>query len=151
MPVVDRPRRSTPPTPPPPLPADAGWVDKAQHKFSTLAYEAAQKLFDMKEGGPGQTFRGVEGELNGATYFQGVAKGGIYRDPHDLMGDKGNEQYSPVIIGCDTIDDFRKKAEAFALSYSGDWSWRLEAGNHCHTFQIALMNHLAFDKFKVIK
>jgi hypothetical protein len=144
-------RRSTPPKAPSPLQSDAGWKEKVQHKFDTLSYQVAQSLFEMKESGPGQTFRGVDGELNGVTYFQGIAKNGIYKDPHHLGGDQGNEQYSPVIVECIKLGEIRKKSLDFSLSYSGDWSWRLEAGNHCHTFQKKLMNHLGFKKYKVLK
>ncbi|EIK42983.1 hypothetical protein O59_004301 [Cellvibrio sp. BR] len=144
-------RRSSPPKPPPTLGSNAGWKEKIQHKFDTLTYEAAKKLFEIKESGPSQTFRGVEGELNGVTYFQGIAKNGIYKDPHDLGGDTGNEQYSPVILECIQLDKIKNRALDFSLSYSGDWSWRLEAGNHCHTFQKKLMAHLVFKKYKVLK
>lgn len=144
-------RRSKPPKKPSPLGSDAGWKQRIQYKYDVLAYEVAQKLFDIKESGPGQTFRGVEGELNGVTYFQGIAKNGIYKDPHDLGGDEGNEQYSPVILECPQLDKTKKTALDFSLAYSGDWSWRVEAGNHCHTFQKKLMAHLGFKKYKVIK
>ena len=144
-------RRSTPPVEPTPLSSNAGWREKASHMFATASYKAALAIFEAKEGGVGQTLRGVDGELNGVTAFGGIARPGMYVDPHAGGGDSGNEQYSPVIKECTDIMSIRTSAEAFSTSYSGDWSWRFEAGNHCHTFQKALMRHLHFDKYKVIK
>jgi hypothetical protein len=37
---------------------------------------------------------------------------------------------------------------AFALAYTGSWSWRFEFGNHCHTFQKRMMEHCSLHEFK---
>ena len=39
----------------------------------------------------------------------------------------------------------------FANGYRGGWSWFLELGNHCHTFQKKMMTAANLTLFKVIK
>lgn len=144
-------RQSEPPERPEPLPADAGWRDKISHQFSMARYNALSAIYEARESGPSQTFRGVEGELNGTTSFGGDAEPGRYLDPHHKSGDAGDEQYSPVRKDCFDLDTIKRTAENFAVSYEGGWSWRFEAGNHCHTFQKQLMKEVNSDKVRVIR
>ncbi|WP_075184552.1 hypothetical protein [Teredinibacter haidensis] len=144
-------RSSEPPEKPSNLPAGADWREGVAHKFEMAIYRAAVTLYEIKESSLVRTFRGVEGELNGVTSFGGVAENGIYIDPHHGGGDSGNEQFSPVTNECTDLTKINSEATQLATSYNGGWSWRLEAGNHCHTFQKALITHLQFEKFKIIK
>jgi hypothetical protein len=133
---------STPPTPPPPLPNGAGRLQQIQHAFASMVYTTQSKLYELR-----QTFGGVEGELNGQTSFQGTATG----DPHALGGDSGAEQYQPVINDCRSDAEIRNAMKNYAGSYSGNWSWRIELGNHCHTFQKGLITAGGLKMFKVLK
>lgn len=145
-------RLTEPPSPPESMPSDATRVQKIQHMFSTAVYGVKDKMYSIKESGPGQTLRGVEGELN-AKYFGGIvdkAKN-IYGDPHALGGDSGDEQYQPVRNDCFTLSEVKDCTVNFALSYGGGWSWRLEAGNHCHTFQKKIMKQCKLEKNVVLK
>lgn len=93
------------------------------------------------------TFMGVPGALNGmkadgSNDFSDTAS--LTRDPHhaDDRADV-DEMFSAVISDCRTDEDLKKIARRFAKAYSGRWSWRFEFGNHCHTFQIGLMDKIA--------
>jgi hypothetical protein len=140
-------RVNTPPTPPAALPADAGRLAQAQHLFSSAVYAARRRLFEMRESSLVQTFRGVEGELNGQTSFGGTATA----DPHAMHGDAGNEQYQPVVHEGRADADIRATMNRFARAYSGGWSWRFELGNHCHTFQKKLMAEADLPRLKKLK
>lgn len=141
----DKNRTSQPPKQPKPLPANAGRMQRIQYGFDSAVYSAKAKAYEMKESSVGQTFRGVEGELNGQTSFGGTKT----RDPHH--SDSGDEQYSPVRNDCFDYSTILGNMSNFAQNYSGGWSWRFEAGNHCHTFQKTLMKQCKLTKVKVLK
>lgn len=145
-------RLTEPPDPPESLPSDAGRVQKIQHMFKAAVYNVQTKMYNAKESAPGQTIRGVEGDLNG-KYFGGIVneEKNIYGDPHALSGDSGDEQYQPVRNDCFSLSEVKDCTVNFALSYSGGWSWRFEAGNHCHTFQKKIMKKCKLEKNKVLK
>lgn len=140
-------RVNTPPTRPKPPAANAGRLAQVQHMFSSAVYAVQSKLFEMRESSLVQTFRGVEGELNGQTSFGGTPT----RDPHAIGNDEGNEQYQPVIDDCRSDADIRQVMVDFAQAYTGGWSWRFELGNHCHTFQKKLMTEAQVPKLKKLK
>ena len=140
-------RVNTPPARPATLPANAGRLAQVQHMFSSAVFAARSKLFQMRESSLVQTFRGVEGELNGQTSFGGTPTG----DPHALNGDAGNEQYQPVLNDCRPDPEIWQPMVDFANAYSGGWSWRFELGNHCHTFQKKLMTAAQVPKLKKLK
>jgi hypothetical protein len=83
------------------------------------------------------TFLGVEGELNGQTYFGGSAT----RDVHH--GDDADQQFHPVV----PIEDDRSDEEIaqclrdFAQSFRGEWRWTFGKGQNCHTFQEGALIH----------
>jgi hypothetical protein len=120
-------------------------MDSIQNMFDSAVYRARSALYKMKESALGQTLRGVEGELNGQTSFGGTPT----QDPHHGTGSQ--EDYQPVVNDCTPDQAGKDKIAAFAAGYSGGWSWRFEFGNHCHTFQKALMDECGYDKYKVIK
>lgn len=130
-------RSSEPPTEPAPLPPSAGTLQRIQHAFSSAVYAVRNSLYGMRESSLVQTLFGVEGELNGQTSFGGSPT----KDPHDAGGDSGDDQFHPVVHDCRTDDEIRTCMQDFAQSYHGEWSWRFELGNHCHTFQKRLMSH----------
>lgn len=136
-----------PPEPPKPLVPDAGKIQQIQYRFDMSVYKANLKIYKMKESSVGQTFRGVEGELNGQTSFGGTPT----RDPHHIGSDPGDEQFQPVRHDCFDLAAIKNCIEKFANSYAGGWSWRLEGGNHCHTFQKKIMSHCELTKVKVLK
>lgn len=140
-----------PPSSPTPLSSNAGRMEVIQHIFDTQIYKARMKMFEAKESSPVQTLRGVKGELNGQTSFGGSET----RDPHHIGGDSGDEQYRPVRNDCfnpSTIEtSISRFASSYATSYSDEWSWRFEGGNHCHTFQKELMKHCNLLKVKLVK
>jgi hypothetical protein len=88
------------------------------------------------------TFGGTDGELNGQTTYHGTPT----RDPHH--GDDAEEEFHPVVCGDDTRTDEEIKncLRAFARSYSGGWRWTFGAGQNCHTFQQAAMEHCKLQK-----
>jgi len=137
----------TEPTPPAALPPGASRLAQVQHMFSSAVYAVQKKMFNVKESSLVQTFRGVEGELNGQTSFNGTPTG----DPHALGGDEGNEQYQAVVADCRSDAYIRDAMVRFARGYSGGWSWRFELGNHCHTFQKKLMSDADITKLKKLK
>jgi hypothetical protein len=83
------------------------------------------------------TFFGTEGELNGQTTYGGTPT----RDPH--QGDSAEEEFHPVVSRSDGRSDAEIKQclRSFARAYSGEWRWTFGAGQNCHTFQEAAMNH----------
>jgi hypothetical protein len=89
-----------------------------------------------------ETFAGVAGELNATSRNETPyrdATGLAVRDPHH--GDPADETFHPIV----PIDDHRTDEEiaecirARARAYNGTWRWFLEAGQNCHTFQLALL------------
>lgn len=142
---------SEPPEPPAALAADATRMQKIQHAFKSAVYEVHSKLYNLKDNSLTRTLGGVEGELNGVTSFGGISEPGKYKDPHAAAHDEGDEVYQPVRNDCFELSDIKKSVIDFALGYTGSWSWRFEAGNHCHTFQKKLMVQCKLDKVKVIK
>jgi hypothetical protein len=134
------------PQPPADLAPDAGRLAKIGHMFSSAAYAVKQKMFDARESSIGQTLMDVEGELNGQTSFGGTADG----DPHALGGDAGTDQYQAVVSDARSDADIRNAMVTYAKGYSGTWSWRLEFGNHCHTFQKKLMSEGDISRFKLL-
>jgi len=146
----DENRLTQPPKPPKPLSGKPSTLEKVQYMFDSVVYNAKSKLYSVKEGSAMQTFRGVEGEVNGII-FGGTAT----RDPHHIKGDEGEQQYQPVINDCREHSDIKDSVINFANTYSakygGTWSWRVERGNHCHTFQKRLMKDLNLEKVKKLK
>ena len=145
-------RMTEPPSPPEGLTSYAGRAQKIQHMFNAAIYSVKAKMYEMKESGPVQTVRGVEGDLNG-KYWGGIVnkEKNIYADPHALKKDSGDEQYQPVKNDCFVLSEVKESIVDFALSYNGGWSWYLEGGNHCHTFQKKIMRQYKLDKVKVLK
>lgn len=144
-------RSSPSPSPPDPLPSNPSMAARIQHRFNGVVHAALKKLYAVKESSLVQTFRGVEGELNGCTSFGGRAKRyghGGNMDPHFLNGDKGNDRFQPVLHDERTDASLKDLMHGFAGSYSGGWAWRFEAGQNCHSFQIAMMNHCNLKDFK---
>ena len=144
-------RSSEPPNSPKKLSPDATALQKIQHKFDEAIYLVKINMYKASEHPTVQTIRGVEGELNGVTGFKGKNKPGFYEDPHAGFGDEGDEQYQPVRNDCVGFSSIKDCAVRFALGYKGGWSWRFEAGNHCHTFQKKMMAHCKLEKVKVLK
>lgn len=140
-------RSSDPPEEPALLSSGAGKMEQVQYLFDMQVYNAQSKMYDMKESSPAQTLRGVEGEINGQTSFGGTPT----RDPHHIGGDEGDEQYHPVDSDCFTLSEIESCIGTFAKNYRGGWSWRFEAGNHCHTFQKELIKHCELKKVKLVK
>jgi len=147
----DENRFSEPPEAPAVLSGNDGNMKKIQHKFSSFIHGVHMKMYEAKESSVARTFRGVEGELNGVTSFKGKNRKGFYEDPHAGFGDEGDEIYQPVLNKCFELKTIKEEVVEFALGYSGGWSWRLEGGNHCHTFQKILMKKFELDKVKIIK
>lgn len=139
-------RSSIPPVPPKALSAGASRLSKIQHMFDTSVYKAKKAAYDLYEHSMSRTLRGVDGELNGQTSFGGSAT----VDPHAVY-DEGNEQYQPVTHDCRTDQEIRACMTKFATSYSGEWSWRLEFGKHCHSFQKEMMAHCKTEQVKKLK
>ena len=88
------------------------------------------------------TLGGTDGELNGQSSFGGTAT----QDPHH--GDASDEDFQPAVAGSDTRPDSEIKdcLRAFAKSYSGGWRWTFGAGQNCHTFQEAAMEHCKLER-----
>lgn len=139
-------RLSEPPKPPAPLLSGANIKQEILHRFDKALYSVKSKIYNIKESSLGQTLRGVEGVLN-SELFGGTE----FRDPHHVGDDEGDEQYKPVRDDCFDLPTIKESIENFARTYSGGWSWRFEAGNHCHTFQKKLMSQCKLQKVKVIK
>ncbi len=92
--------------------------------------------------GPKETFGGVDGELNGRTTFGGAPT----LDPHH--GDDAEETFTAVTSLSDTRTDAQIKdcLRRFARSYAGEWRWTFGAGQNCHSFQEAAMQHCGLSK-----
>ncbi len=88
------------------------------------------------------TFMGVPGALNG--FVDGSCRFGEdctpTRDPHD--GDVADQVFSPVLDDCRTDEDLKDTVRDVSTSYSGNWSWRFEFGNHCHTMQKKIISRI---------
>jgi len=142
------------PTPPASLPTDAGMVQKISHMSQMASYRIELARYQANNSAPGfygqaigKTFIGVPGILNGSEYRKSIEK-----DFHheDWLDGKTDEDYHPVIVDCRTKEELHKAIRDYAFAYSGNWSWRLEFGNNCHTFQIGAMKQLKLDKVKEI-
>lgn len=84
-----------------------------------------------------ETLGGTDGELNGQTSFGGSAT----KDPHH--GDSVEQEFHPQFDCTDARSDDQIKdcLRNFAKSYSGPWRWTFGAGQNCHTFQEAALQH----------
>lgn len=142
------------PTPPPPLADDASAAAKIGHMAQTSSYQANMARYAAnytRASNYGQaifkTFKGVPGILNGTEEHKRKE-----RDPHhkDWIAGKTDEDYHPVIVDCRTKEEIYKAIRDFAFAYSGQWSWRLEFGRNCHTFQKDAMKKLNLDMVKEI-
>jgi len=138
------------PMPPTELPPGASKMQRIQYMFDAAIYNVKSKIYGLKEGPLGQTARGVEGELN-ARIFGGTET----KDPHHVKGDQGEQQYQPIQNDCKELSKIKESIIAFAKSYSSkygsEWSWQVEGGNHCHTFQKRLMKDCQLERVKVLK
>jgi len=140
------------PTPPAPLPADAGMAQKISHLALSASYRAELARYQTNNSDAGfygqaigKTFKGVPGILNGSEYLKGIEKDDHHGDWKLKLTD---EDYHPVIVDCRTKDEIHKAIRDFAFAYSGEWSWRFEFGKNCHTFQKDAMKQLKLDKVK---
>ena len=130
--------------------ASANVAEKVAYYSALAVYEVKEKMYAAQNHPLTHTLRGVEGELNGQTSFWGTST----RDPHhgDDKSDGVKEMYQPVLDDCRADADIktacRNFARAYAKKYGGQWSWRFEAGNHCHTFQVRLLDQCKLKKFK---
>jgi RHS repeat-associated protein len=80
------------------------------------------------------TIFGVEGELNGQSYFGGSK----IRDPHH--GDRGAGVVSFDVYGTQSKEETVQSIRNYSNSYNGNWSWPL--GQNCHSFQKKMLNDL---------
>lgn len=142
------------PNPPQQIPQGASAAEKIQNMADNATYRAKAAQYAMNESNTGnyaqaiyKTFRGVPGVLNGDDHYKQMEK-----DPHHGDWKKGNtdEDYHPVIVDCRTDAEIKDAIRDFAFAYSGEWSWRLELGKNCHTFQKEAMKALKLDKVKEI-
>jgi hypothetical protein len=140
-------RSREPPTPPQPPAPDASTLESIAYMFAQAIHSARLAAYNLRESAPMQTFLGVEGELNGITSFGGQPT----RDPHAMEKDPGDEIYSPILDDGRSDAEIKQAMREYAQSYTGGWSWFLELGNHCHTFQKGLMTTAELHMFKVIK
>lgn len=83
-----------------------------------------------------ETLKGVPGELNGITTFQGTAT----RDPKH--GKKADKEFHPVLTNDLSDEEVLKKIHEFVQKYNGEWQWVLGWGQNCQTFQKALMKEI---------
>lgn len=134
---------------PEPLGADPSIAERIQHMASMASYSTQMARYNLNNSTAGaygqaiaKTFAGVPGILNGDEHGRRLEL-----DPHH--NDKVfEEEYSPVFDDCTAFADLQKKIRDFALSYEGEWSWRLEFGRNCHTFQIEMIKTVGINKFK---
>ena len=142
------------PAEPPPLPANAGASAKIMHIAAMANYKAQMARYSANYSTVGQygqafykTFKGVPGVLNGSEERKRME-----RDPYHEKWKVGktDEDYHPVIRDCRTKGEIYKAIRKFALAYSGEWSWVLESGNNCHTFQVTAMSSLDLNRVKKI-
>lgn len=134
---MEEPQRPTPPS------TDAGMIAKIDYMAKMATYVA--KNVEYFSPAVSKTFRGVPGILNGSEERKRIEK-----DPYHLSWREGktDEDYHPVIVDCRTDVEIQEAIRKFALSYSGDWSWRFEFGKNCHSFQVEAMKRLKLDKVK---
>jgi hypothetical protein len=90
-----------------------------------------------------ETFTGVEGELNATTRIDTPFRdetGLAFRDPHH--GDRADETFHPLVpIGDGRTDgEIANCIRLRAREYNGKWQWLMEAGQNCHTFQLAILD-----------
>ena len=142
------------PSPPPPLADDASIAAKIAHMAAMSSYRARLARYNANYttvSNYGQaiykTFKGVPGILNGDEHHNRLE-----RDPHhgDWMSGKTDEDYHPVIVDCREKEQIHKGIRDFAFDYSGMWSWRLEFGKNCHTFQKDAMKELDLERAREI-
>jgi hypothetical protein len=148
----DRHRSGPPPEPPDPPAPGAGPLARIGHMFAVAVHAVHSKMDSLRNSGLARTFIGVEGELNGAVFSgKSIARGdSVTQDPHH-DDDEFEEEYQAVVADGRSDAEIRDPMETFAYAYSGSWSWRLEFGNHCHTFQKRLMAAGDIDKVKKLK
>lgn len=147
----DQHRSGPPPEAPAAPPPGAGRLAQIGHLFASAVHAVHSAMDSVRNSGLVRTFVGVEGELNAAA-FGGTSKGrgdSTSQDPHH--DDSGDEQYQAVVDDGRSDGEIRDQMESYAFGYSGSWSWRLELGNHCHTFQKKLMSESDIDKVKKLK
>jgi hypothetical protein len=134
------------PDKPDPLPADAGRMQRIGHRFAMAVYSVRRAVYDSGLARMvGQTFGGVEGELNGQTSFSGTPN----KDPHH--GDPGaDEKFQPVIHDCRTDVEIKQCIRDFAAAYSGEWSWKFEFGKNCHSFQLEMIDNCDIGDLKEV-
>jgi hypothetical protein len=89
-----------------------------------------------------ETFVGIEGELNGRSYFGGTA----LRDVHH--GDEADQQFHPLVRGEDSRSDeeIAQCLRDFARSFRGEWRWTFGKGQNCHSFQEDALRHCGLKK-----
>lgn len=133
-----------PPELPDPLPAGASKLDHVQHMFTSMIARVRRKAFELRNSAPVQTLLGVEGELNGVTNFGGTPT----QDPHAIDGDPGHEAYAMVITDEEEITSIKRRMRRFVRRYSGNWSWRFEFGQNCHTFQVGMLRAADLHRFR---
>lgn len=142
------------PIPPPPLGDDASVAAKISHMAQVSSYQANKARYVANYTQPSsnvqavyKTFKGVPGTLNGNESYKAIEQ-----DPHHGFWKEGktDEDFHPVIVDCRTEEEIHKTIREFAFSYSGEWSWRLEFGRNCHTFQKDAMKKLKLDMVKEI-
>jgi len=121
--------------------------DKYGHWWTELGGGESYGWWPAQALGLIDTFKGVPGVLNGMVGGTPLFSGGsAITDPHD--GDPGDLTFSPVVNDCRTDDELKQEVRSVANGYSGNWSWRFEFGNHCHTFQKKIMGNLNPKGFK---
>ncbi|MGD8785663.1 MAG: hypothetical protein PVG75_14560 [Thioalkalispiraceae bacterium] len=142
------------PTPPAPLSDNASMIDKINHMAGRASYNVEQARYNANSSlvgaygqAIGKTFSGVPGILNGDEDHKRREK-----DPHhgDWQEGKTDEDYYPVIVDCRSKEEIHAAIRDYAFAYNGNWSWRFEGGNNCHTFQVGAMNKLNLYKVKKI-
>jgi hypothetical protein len=146
-------RRHEPPVAPTPPPPSAGLRGRIQHRFAMIQHAAAAALYRVQEHGLVRVFRGVEGELNGTTYFKGRSRRaghGADIDPHAKKGDPGHERYDVIITDDEDPAALKSAMRRYVEGYGGSWSWRFEAGQNCHTFQRGMLDAAGIRKFKKV-
>lgn len=136
---LTQPPAASPPTPPP---ANAGWAAQISHKAAVAAHSAKEMYNDIRYSGYMQTMLGTTGDLNGQQQFGGTPT----MDPHH--GDSGSDEFQPVVNDCRSDADIKDELRDFANAYTGDWSWRLEFGKNCHTFQKDMIDDAQLKFFK---
>lgn len=116
---------------------DIGAEDKYGHWWFEIDGKESYGWWPKAGVGLKETFGGTDGELNGQSNFGGTST----TDPHH--GDSAGEQFHPTVKADDprTDEQIKQCLRNFANSYSGGWRWTFGAGQNCHTFQEAAMEH----------